>query len=348
MSVRAPLGILEEVESCAAGLLDGARASIGTSGPTIHNRAPGDVADDREPAAIRRPCHPAGSVRHPGDLADGRAVDVRHDGRPSSRTRRHGDRTRSSCHPARGSGPLSVAGPTTEGTRHVRRRVDGVDVAVGRRVQDVPVGAGTERRRQRFRRPDHQDRGAERDDQAEDDQEPGHPLGTCAKRAVDCTGSHLSGLDHHGRCRVRVRPRQDLVEVGGHSRALPARRASRKRSGRIHRAVSCETALREVRPRSGIGVECRSHGPERSVEARFRRSERDPEHVGDFGQWKVEVVMKDDQGTSLRLETAEAAFELVAVADRRRHVADAGVSIGVSSTSTRWRRSRRASSIQAR
>jgi hypothetical protein len=61
------------------------------------------------------------------------------------------------------------------------------------------------------------------------------------------------------------------------------------------------------------------------VEARFRRTERDPERDGDLRQWQVEIVVKDDQGPRLRLEAAEAAFELVAVVgdghavvDRRR------------------------------
>ena len=61
------------------------------------------------------------------------------------------------------------------------------------------------------------------------------------------------------------------------------------------------------------------------MEARFRRSERDPERDGDLRQWQVEIVIKDDQRPRIRLETAEAAFELVAVVgdgyavvDRRR------------------------------
>ena len=53
------------------------------------------------------------------------------------------------------------------------------------------------------------------------------------------------------------------------------------------------------------------------MEARFRRSERDPERDGDLRQWQVEIVMKDDQSPRLRLQAAEAAFELVAVDHRR-------------------------------
>ena len=49
------------------------------------------------------------------------------------------------------------------------------------------------------------------------------------------------------------------------------------------------------------------------MQARFRRSQRDPERDGDFRQWQVEIVVKDDQCPRLRLEAAEAAFELVAV-----------------------------------
>ena len=49
-----------------------------------------------------------------------------------------------------------------------------------------------------------------------------------------------------------------------------------------------------------------------------------PSAIGDLRQGQVEVVMKDDERPRLRLEAAEAAFELVAVVDRRRHVADRG------------------------
>ncbi len=61
------------------------------------------------------------------------------------------------------------------------------------------------------------------------------------------------------------------------------------------------------------------------MKARFRRPERDAKRDGDLRQWQVEIVVKDDQGPRLRLETAEAALELVAVVrdghavvDRRR------------------------------
>ena len=49
------------------------------------------------------------------------------------------------------------------------------------------------------------------------------------------------------------------------------------------------------------------------MQARFRRSERDPERDGDLRQRQVEIVVKDDEGPRLRLEPAEAAFELVAI-----------------------------------
>jgi hypothetical protein len=49
------------------------------------------------------------------------------------------------------------------------------------------------------------------------------------------------------------------------------------------------------------------------VEARFRRSERDSQRDGDLWQRQVEIVVKDDDGPRLRLEPAEAAFELVTV-----------------------------------
>ena len=49
------------------------------------------------------------------------------------------------------------------------------------------------------------------------------------------------------------------------------------------------------------------------MEARFRRSERDSERDGDLRQRQVEIVVKDDESPRLRLQAAEAAFELVAV-----------------------------------
>ena len=83
-------------------------------------------------------------------------------------------------------------------------------------------------------------------------------------------------------------------------------------------------ALPDIRPKSGIRIERGAHGLERPVEARFRRPERDPEHDGDFRQRQVEVVMKDDERPRLRLEAAEAAFELVAVRRGRRDVGRGG------------------------
>jgi hypothetical protein len=49
------------------------------------------------------------------------------------------------------------------------------------------------------------------------------------------------------------------------------------------------------------------------MQARFRRPERDSERDGDLRQGQVEIVVKDDESPRLRLEAAEAAFELVAV-----------------------------------
>ncbi len=42
-----------------------------------------------------------------------------------------------------------------------------------------------------------------------------------------------------------------------------------------------------------------------------------PQRGGDLRQWQVEIVMQDDDRPLLRLEAAEATFELVAVGDRR-------------------------------
>jgi hypothetical protein len=58
------------------------------------------------------------------------------------------------------------------------------------------------------------------------------------------------------------------------------------------------------------------------VEARFRRPERDPQRDGDLRQWQVEIVMKDDEGTRLRLEAAKAASELIAVNGDREAAID--------------------------
>ncbi len=49
------------------------------------------------------------------------------------------------------------------------------------------------------------------------------------------------------------------------------------------------------------------------METRFRRPERDSERESDLRQRQVEIVVKHDEGPRLRLEAAEAAFELVAV-----------------------------------
>ena len=49
------------------------------------------------------------------------------------------------------------------------------------------------------------------------------------------------------------------------------------------------------------------------MQARFRRPERDSERDGDLRQGQVEIVVKDDERPRLRVETAEAALELVAV-----------------------------------
>ena len=66
-----------------------------------------------------------------------------------------------------------------------------------------------------------------------------------------------------------------------------------------------------------IGVERRAHQPEGTVEPRLRGAQGDPEAGRDSGQWQVEVVMQDDQGSHLRFKPEEAAFELVAIRDPR-------------------------------
>ena len=58
------------------------------------------------------------------------------------------------------------------------------------------------------------------------------------------------------------------------------------------------------------------------METRFRRPERDSERESDLRQRQVEIVVKHDEGPRLRLEAAEAAFELVAVVGDGQSVPD--------------------------
>ena len=58
------------------------------------------------------------------------------------------------------------------------------------------------------------------------------------------------------------------------------------------------------------------------MEARLRRSDRDSERRGDIWNGQVEVVVEDDDRAHLRIEPDEAAFELVAIGDRRLMVGD--------------------------
>ena len=71
-------------------------------------------------------------------------------------------------------------------------------------------------------------------------------------------------------------------------------------------------------PGPRIGVERRAHQPEGSIQAGFRGAQRDLEGRCDGRQWEVEVVMEDDHGPISGVEPEEAAFELVAIRDRRR------------------------------
>ena len=58
------------------------------------------------------------------------------------------------------------------------------------------------------------------------------------------------------------------------------------------------------------------------MQARLRRPERDPKCDGDLRQWQVEIVVKNDERPRLRLEAAEATFELVAVGGEGHAVGD--------------------------
>ena len=60
------------------------------------------------------------------------------------------------------------------------------------------------------------------------------------------------------------------------------------------------------------------------MKARLRRPERDPERCGDLRQGQVEIVVHHDERSRIRLETQEAALELVAIRDRRLGADDGG------------------------
>ena len=151
---------------------------------------------------------------------------------------------------------------------------------------------------------------------AEDDQQPGDPghRGEAKRRSArgaTFRGSTMPGAAGSGSS-ARGPRRGSRAR-----RARPARRASRETSGRSRRRA----VMRDGPPRAPARVGHRRRAPhawlERSVEARFRRSERDAERDGDLRQRQVEVVMQDDERPRLRLEPAEAALELVAVGHRR-------------------------------
>ena len=89
--------------------------------------------------------------------------------------------------------------------------------------------------------------------------EPRPPCGTWGEGGVvDCTGSHLSSArPPRPLSSPSTSGSKDLVEVGRACRALPARRATPRRSGRSQVGVaSCEAAsLRDVSRRARVGVE---------------------------------------------------------------------------------------------
>ena len=205
----------------------------------------------------------------------------------SSRSRRPAVRrprragTGTSSRPARTSGRSRTSGRRSSGvrwrrspgrSRRCRRPRSTDDRRCGPARTAAGAAAGASRRRRARRR-----RAARASTTTSD--EPGR-AGAAERRArkVVSTGSHLSRLDHAGRWRVAARPREDLVEVVGHAVLGLLVRASRETVA-VEAVVrsSCRTALRELGPRSGVGVERRAHRPERSVEARLRRPERDPE-----------------------------------------------------------------------
>ena len=56
------------------------------------------------------------------------------------------------------------------------------------------------------------------------------------------------------------------------------------------------------------------------MEARLGGAQRNPEDLGDLRQRQVEVVMKDDKRSLLRIEASKASIELIAVGNGRQAV----------------------------
>ncbi len=236
-------------------------------------------------------------------------------------------------------------------------RIERVDVAVDGVVRRRSVAG----RPERSGHPTPGRRPGGHDDQTGDQQRPrgrgprSCASDRCARRAAGVVlmsmGSHLSRLDHHRSLPCCRGLHEDLAEVIGHAVRGLLVAASRERSVRSASSVF----MPDVLPRD-LGTVRASASSAARIRPRAR-CRRDfavpsgmPEGRRDGWQWEVEVVVEDDHGPHLRVEPEEAALELVAVGARRRRGARAsGASrAAVSSTSTRWRRSRRASSMQAR
>ena len=245
--------------------------------------------------------------------------------------------------------PKSNAGPAITGDCRGRQRVDARRCR--RRWLDmrIAVASRPERRGQAGGATRPQRRRADGDDQAEDDQQPGDPGQPARSEASSARGATFRGSTMPGAVAVRVVRRGPHRGSSG-TRARHPRGANRRRS----RSKPSLGVMRGAPHGCPARVERRRRAPRASPGApRWRRDFAVPSGIpsvdGDLRQRQVEVVMQDDERPLLGLEAAEAAFELVAVGDRRRRVGDGrGDRSSVSSTSTRWRRSRRASSMQAR
>ena len=260
---------------------------------------------------------------------------------------------RTSCRLARTSAPKSNVGPEIDG-RHVapcrvrrrrcRRRRWYDDGAVARQAERRRQRAGASRARRRRATAISSDEDGQRARRA--CSAAGRPR---AKRVVDVI--HGEPPFEARPCRalsLRPGPPQDGIEVIRHP--MLGIRVEPVGDGAVEarRSGSCRAPLTDVGPGSSVGVERRSHLPEPAIQAGLGRAQRDPQRRGDLRQRQVEVVMQDDDRPLLGLEPAEAAFELVAVGDRRRGVGDGGgFERSVMSTSRRRRRTRRISSMQA-
>ena len=186
-------------------------ATLMSLGPRDRSGQEGDLP------AVGRPIEPVEARQRWGQLADRGPIGVG-DREDQTRRRRRGSpdpRRNSSLVPSREKpGPKSIVVPADEqalGMGHgiERRRCRRRALETIGPLRAGPNGCGRRRRdpTQSGQRRSGDEQAATTSSQAS--------LGSGARRSVVSTGSHLSRLDHAGRCRVRVSP-QDGIEVLRH------------------------------------------------------------------------------------------------------------------------------------